>query len=574
MAGRKSFPGPAGRQPLERAESQEKRAAALGMSWHLNCRWNSLLHRLTGFKAQSVNFSDLVYQNLTQGSAGTTGGTDPIQIGSGAQVASISPNLQQGTLQQTGNEYDMAIQGSGYFVVNSDAQDDFTRAGSFGVDANGYLVDPATGARVQRFGTIGEGCATSPAFQIPNDDDIQIPTGVGVPGSATSSITLQGNLSATSPGPVAQVLTSAQPFTIPNPIPNQPPQAATLTTPLSNLSDNILPYGNGADTIVLNGVDAAGNAVTNVPVTVGPSGNPPSPATMQTLITAIQGAFQGTNVSLDGSGNLVLTSTTTGPSKLSLTITDGTNADGGATNWGNHAMAVTTGADGATVNTSVQIYDPQGSAHTLNLVFQKQGNNTWNLTGSVNANEGTMVNNLDFNQNGSFGQVGGNATMSVQFNGFAAPQQLSFNFGNASGFNGVTQEGGASSAAAIGQNGFANGSLSTVSVDHNGVLNGIFTNGQTLAIAQLAIANFANPAALTRTGNNYFSLSTESGPALIGAGNTGGNGSVQQGQLESSNVDVSLEFTRLIIAQQGYQVNAHVITAADQILQDLGNIIR
>src|SRR5271166_3595149 len=66
----------------------------------------------TGYKSQSVNFSDLVYQNLSQGTAasGTSGGgTDPIQLGSGAKVASITPNLQQGTLQTTGNEFDMAI---------------------------------------------------------------------------------------------------------------------------------------------------------------------------------------------------------------------------------------------------------------------------------------------------------------------------------------------------------------------------------------------------------------------------------------------------------------------------------
>src|SRR5579872_3834599 len=73
----------------------------------------------TGFKSQSVNFSDLVYQTLKEATAATStnGGTDPIQVGSGAKVASISSNLQQGTLQSTGNDLDMALQGSGFFVV-------------------------------------------------------------------------------------------------------------------------------------------------------------------------------------------------------------------------------------------------------------------------------------------------------------------------------------------------------------------------------------------------------------------------------------------------------------------------
>src|SRR5205085_12243757 len=111
-------------------------------------------------------------------------------------------------------------------------------------------------------------------------------------------------------------------------------------------------------------------------------------------------------------------------------------------------------------------------------------------------------------------------------------------------------------------------------IGQDGVMNGIFTNGRTLPVAKLAIASFANAAALNRTGDNYYSLSNESGPALIGAGLAGGRGAVQQKALESSNVDVSVEFTRLIIAQRGFQVNARIITASDQILQDLANILR
>src|SRR6202035_4464133 len=76
----------------------------------------------TGFKSQSVNFSDLVYQNLSEAtgaSGNSTGGTNPIQIGAGAQVASVSPNLQQGTLQATGSDLDVALQGNGFFVVRN-----------------------------------------------------------------------------------------------------------------------------------------------------------------------------------------------------------------------------------------------------------------------------------------------------------------------------------------------------------------------------------------------------------------------------------------------------------------------
>ena len=528
----------------------------------------------TGYKAQSVNFADLIYQYLSEGTApsANSGGTNPIQIGSGVAVASVSSNLQQGTLQATGNALDLALQGNGYFVAQNGANTEFTRAGSFGVNANNLLIDPSTGYAIQRFGTIGEGNATSPAFQTAGNNNINIPIGTGVPGSATTDVTLQGNLSASATGPIAQVLTSAQPFTSAG-------APATLTTTLDSLTDNVAPYGVG-DTIVLQGTDAAGNPV-NATISVDPTTS--GPFTMGDLVNAINTNFPGSTASLDAQGNLVVTANNTGPNNLSLNITDGTNPSGGASDWGNHLMNMTaTGADGATVNTSIQIYDPQGTAHTLSLTFQKQANNTWSLTGAVDPSEGTMtdnlVSNITFNQNGSIGQITGsgvgNATMSVQFTGFSSPQTLSFNFGTPNGFDGLTQNGGTSSASATGQDGFSAGFLSSLSIGQDGVINGVFTNGQTLAIAQVAVANFANPGALDRVGNNYYTLSGQSGPAMIGAGQSGGRGSVQQGQLESSNVDVSLEFTRLIIAQQGYQVNAHVITAADQILQDLGNIIR
>jgi len=102
----------------------------------------------------------------------------------------------------------------------------------------------------------------------------------------------------------------------------------------------------------------------------------------------------------------------------------------------------------------------------------------------------------------------------------------------------------------------------------------VFTNGRTLPLAQLALAVFPNPAGLLREGENYFSLSVQSGLPLVGAPMSGSRGSIQRGTLESSNVDVALEFTRLITAQRGFQINTRTITVSDQVLQELANIIR
>ncbi len=349
--------------------------------------------------------------------------------------------------------------------------------------------------------------------------------------------------------------------------------AAVAGTTLNSLDDKITNYAAG-DSLTLQGFDAAGNAV-NASLAVGPA------STLGDVVNAINANFAGSNASIDANGNIVVQSASTGVSKLSVNVTDKAG-NTGASNWGNHLELVTTaGKAGDTVNTSIQVYDTQGTAHTLNLTFQKQAANNWNLTGQVNASDGTMtdnlVNGIQFNQDGSFGQVTGtglgNATMAVQFTGIPAAQTLSFNFGAPGGFQGLTQTGGGSSAVANGQDGYGSGGLSSLSIGQDGVISGVFSNGITLGIAQLAVANFADPGALNRVGSNYYENTQASGPPLIGAGNTGGNGAVEQKQLESSNVDVSLEFTRLIIAQQGYQVNAHVITMADQILQALTNII-
>ena len=520
----------------------------------------------TGYQGQTVNFSDLLYQTLNQatGPTATLGGTNPIQTGTGVQVTSIGTNTQQGTLQATGNNLDMAIQGNGYFVLNNGSQSYYTRDGAFGVNANGYLIDPATGDLVQRTGTIGEGAGGTPVFQSASDNNILLPTKTEIPAAATSTVTLQGNLTASATGPVAQVLTSSSAFTSSS-------VAATLNTKLNSLDSNVTPYTAG-DSITLSGVDANGNAVNaTVPVTAN--------TTVGNLITAINSDFQGVTASLNSTGHIVVQSNTTGPSNLNVSIAD-TTGDTGNSNWSSSTLAVTTpGANGTDVATSIQVYDSQGNAHTLNLTFEKQANNTWNLTAGVAASDGTIVNgtisNLSFNQNGSFSQVNGTTqSISVQFKGMNTPQQIGFSFGTSGGFSGLTELGGASSAAAIQQNGFAPGTLSNLSIGQDGTISGVFSNGQTLAIAQLAIASFANPGGLDRIGGNFYSTSANSGAALVGAGETAGRGTVQSGELESSNVDVSTEFTNLIIAQRGFEVNAHVVTTGDQILGDLINIMR
>jgi flagellar hook protein FlgE len=109
-------------------------------------------------------------------------------------------------------------------------------------------------------------------------------------------------------------------------------------------------------------------------------------------------------------------------------------------------------------------------------------------------------------------------------------------------------------------------------VDQSGVIQGSYSNGQSRAIGQIALASFANDEGLQREGANSYTATIGSGAANLGIPNSGGRGSVIGGSLELSNVDIATEFARLIVAQRGYQANAKTVTTFDQVTQDTINL--
>ena len=140
--------------------------------------------------------------------------------------------------------------------------------------------------------------------------------------------------------------------------------------------------------------------------------------------------------------------------------------------------------------------------------------------------------------------------------------------------DGLSQVGGASTAAPSKQDGYASGWLSSISVSSEGVLVGVFSNGARRNIAALELATFQNPAALSSQGGNYFQTTSNSGTPLLTKALSGEAGSVQGGALEKSNVDVATEFVNLIQAENGFQANARTIKVANDMLQELTNLIR
>ncbi len=164
------------------------------------------------FKSSSVNFSEMLSQTFRAASppSGAVGGTNPLQIGSGVQLASVDRNMTQGTMANTGQALDMAIEGSGYFTLNDGQTDVYTRVGLFDVDSENYLVDAATGYRVQRIGSDG----VADGFQNAASDNIRLPFDVALPANATTELIFTGNLSADVFLPTTNYLLSSVQFTI------------------------------------------------------------------------------------------------------------------------------------------------------------------------------------------------------------------------------------------------------------------------------------------------------------------------------------------------------------------------
>lgn len=522
-----------------------------------------------GFKAKTALFSDLLYDTIREPSGGTpgvSGGVAPAQVGSGVQLAQVSTNFTQGNLEATGSSLDFAIDGDGFFVVDSGGGNLYTRAGAFSIDEDGILVDPSTGFRVQRIGAVGEPNGSDPAFQVPGDNDIRIPLGASVPGQPTTSARLSGNLPSQAQGPLAEELTVSLAFTVGG-------SPATASTLLSDLDTNITDYVVG-DAIMFNGTDSTGSPFSQTMAVDGTT-------TLGDLVAAIDADFANSTATLDANGRIIIEANDTGEAFMSLSITDMTT-NVGRTTFSEHNFVVTTqGKEADVVRGGIEIFDVRGESNTLNVVLEKQTDGSWNLIAEIDPSVGTLIDNriegIRFNDDGSFGQVvgsgDGDPDLTIQFAGSGSPQTIDFTFGDSGSFDGLTELAAEANLAAQ-QDGFAPGVLNSIQVRADGVIEGVATNGREIEIAQLAIGSFSNPHGLVHRGNSYYESSLSSGEVEVGTALAGNRGAIRAGQIERSNVDIALEFTRLIVAQRGFSANARTITITDQMLEELTNLIR
>ncbi len=141
-------------------------------------------------------------------------------------------------------------------------------------------------------------------------------------------------------------------------------------------------------------------------------------------------------------------------------------------------------------------------------------------------------------------------------------------------FSKITQFANESNAAVTKTDGYPQGSLDTFSIGPTGEINGIFTNGMSKIIGQVALAVFKNPAGLEKTSENMYQVTPNSGEPIVGLPGSSGLGSINSGTLEMSNVDISNEFAEMISTQRGFQANSRIITTSDEMLQELVNLKR
>ena len=311
-------------------------------------------------------------------------------------------------------------------------------------------------------------------------------------------------------------------------------------------------------------------------------------ATNQTLYTR-DGSFQ-----VNSAGNIV---TATGENVQGWSAANGAvNPNGPVGNLtvplGTVVPAVATSTMGLTVNLNsataangtfsapIQVFDSQGASHTLTVNFTETASNTWGYSVTIPAADlakggkptiasGTM----SFDSSGNLTSPTSPVALTIAgLADGAADMSIGWNLDSGSTST-ITQFAETSSEGSTTQDGAAAGQIVNVTLQNGGLLVANYSNGQQTTVGQVALASIPNPESLTSVGNNELQASTTTGSIAVGAANTGGRGQIVAGALESSTVDMAIEFTNLLTYERSYQAASRVITTSDQMTQDTENLI-
>lgn len=513
------------------------------------------------FKSSRLLFQDMLSQTLRVAGGATEGrgGTNPQQAGLGMRIGSIDTIFSQGNLMATQRKTDLAIQGDGFFILSDGTNRYYTRAGGFDFDLNGRIVNPANGYIVQGYMATGDTMGTI-------IENVKIEFNQSLPAKVTTEVSFAGNLNSDVSS------TSAS--------------ASTLLMKLFDENGNEMNLRKG-DKVVVGGTVGGGTISAHadyVDYTITENSSLSDLASYLEDMIRQEGDGDET-VTVESDGKLKITA---GSSEdivgLNLTVSGNSefNSYGviGAITSGNSGSTAE-GSDAADYTTFVTAYDSLGNPQIISLLFAKASgaSNTWNWQALVPYESGDYpsqdTGTLTFNADGSLAT---GATTQITFDpdgsGGAAEMTVNFDFGTVGDFDGITQFATSFSLTLKEQDGYASGTLDDIFIGDTGVVTGVFTNGVNKNLAQIALADFANPGGLLKAGDSLYKPSLSSGIAQQGKPGTGTMGTIASSTLEMSNVDLAQSFTEMILAQRGFQVNARVITTSDEMLQELVNLRR
>jgi flagellar hook protein FlgE len=534
------------------------------------------------FKSSRALFKPQFYVTDSGGTppSGDFGGTNPNQRGLGAVVASIEKDFSAGAIEPTGKPTDLAIDGEGFFVLEGQGQR-YTRDGSFSLNSANQLVT-TSGEFVQGYAADEEGNIS--AGELTN---IEIPLGTTDSASATTGVTLQGNLNANGPvGTGASVLSSQLITTAAA----TAPTGATALVDLRSTASGAAMFADG-DVLTLagekagrtlDGTELTVTATTTVDElrtyftgglgiddTVAVPGAPTPGVTLEVDAVDPNSArlFVVGNVGLENALSLGGSAITSSGGTTPLTFAGATNAAG-----------FQDGPAGESVHTSFVGYDSLGTPISVDvtavLESKTDTGNTWRFY--VNSGDDTDPNLVVGNGTLTFGTDGRlldstGTTISIDRTdtGAGTPLVVDLDFEALTSLTSRTSE-----LVMTSQDGAPLGVLQSFSIGADGTVTGAYSNGRTRSLAQVAMATFDNPQGLVDAGGNQFTAGANSGVAVVSTPLTFGAGAVRSGALELSNVDLSEEFINMIISSTGFSASSRVITTSDQLLTELLNSAR
>ena len=512
----------------------------------------------TGYKKSRAEFADI----FATSSLGTTANA----IGAGVRVSSVAQQFTQGNIGFTDNNLDLAISGQGFFQLSDNGVSVYSRAGTFRVDRDGFVVN-GQAQQLMGYGADSSGRITGALGNIRLDTSNIRP-------SATEEVNMGLTLDGSQEIPVAHEVSDV--ITLGGTILDT--FDSPITSAAMNMVDNygnsvagnlVLTHQGGASTVWDADFQVAGTsqlaAVGSVDVGTDTS------ITLNWNPTAAPAPQAAVPLTMDVSA-LTQAASAVAPGTSNVTAAGSGNVQG---------VFSPTNADTFNDSTSITVFDSQGGDHLATAYFRKIGTpNQWEVFSYVGDTQVSGPDVVSFTGQGELDtpiQPGPGSsvdptgtlltTTPVSLPGTGAdPLTLTY------GFSEMKQYGSAFTVNSLSQNGFATGRLSGVDIADNGVMTARFTNGQSRTLGQLALANFQNPQGMRQLGDTTWADTFESGAPLIGEPGSGSLGLIESGALEGSNVDLTEQLVGMITAQRNFQANAQVISTADTVTQTIINI--